>query len=325
VITYAITMTETTERNDSTNTTGMTETADTTNTSGTTDTTDTAAPSEAFQPLGNEVRTKVLRALLDDENGPRRRTFSELAEASGVDTTAGFAYHLRQLTNHYLRETDEGYTLTDAGVRIARAIASGAYTDSVDRDPVPIEDPCPFCDSSTLIAEATDNTVTVSCKTCEQTLLRLPFPPGGHHTHTDEEFPAALDRLYRHRVALMTAGSCPECGGASTASVEYAYPDDSNPDKKGERTQLHLDCTACGNTLRCPVTFAVLDHPAVVSFYHERGIDVRKRPIWNVGREWRETLLSDDPWCVRVSTEVDGDGLELLVGQDTTVIELSEF
>jgi transcription elongation factor Elf1 len=315
-------MTETTEKNDTTSatdTTEMTETADTT------DTIHTATPSEVFQPLGNEIRTKVLAALLDDERGPRDRTFSELAEESGADTTAGFAYHLRQLTDHYIHETDGGYTLTDAGVRIARAIESGAYTDSIDRDPVPIDDPCPICDEQTLVAEATDNTVTVNCKTCTQTLLRLPFPPGGHHTHTDEEFPAALDRLYRHRVALMTAGSCPECGGASTASVEYAYPDDIDPDQNGERAQLHLDCTACGYTLRCPVTFAVLDHPAVVSFYHERGIDMRERPIWNVGREWRETLLSDDPWCVRVSTEVKGDGLELLVGRDATVVDVSEF
>jgi hypothetical protein len=316
------TMTETTEKNDTTNpteTTEMTETADTT------DTIETASPSEAFQPLGNEVRTKVLEALLDDERSPRDRTFSELAEKSGADTTAGFAYHLRQLTDHYIHETDDGYTLTDAGVRIARAIESGAYTDSIDRDPVPIDDPCPICDEQMLVAEATDNTVTVNCKTCTQTLLRLPFPPGGHRTHSDDEFPAALDQLYRHRVALMTAGSCPECGGRATASVEYAYPDDIDPDQKGERTQLHLDCTACGYTLRCPVTLAVLDHPAVVSFYHERGIDVRERPIWNVGREWRETPLSDDPWCVRVSTEMKGDRLELLVGRDATVVNVSEF
>lgn len=317
-----------------TNTAEATDTTDTIETTETTDTTETAAPSDAFQPLGNEVRTKVLGALLDDEHGPRHRTFSELAEASGADTTAGFAYHLRQLTDRYIHESDEGYTLTDAGVRIARAIESGAYTDSVDRDPVPIDDPCPICDNTTLVAEATDNIVTVNCKTCTQTLLRLPFPPGGHRTHTDEEFPAALDQLYRHRVELMTSGSCPECGGRSTASVGYAYPEsnsdqvrdsDEEGDGDRDRTQLHLDCTACGYTLRCPVTFSVLDHPAVVSFYHERGIDVRERPIWNVGREWRETPLSDDPWCVRVSTEVKGDGLALLIGQDATVVDTSKF
>lgn len=298
---------------------------------------DTAAPSEAFQPLGNEIRTRILTALLDDERGPRSRTFSELAETSGADTTAGFAYHLRQLTDHYLRETSDGYTLTDAGVRIARAIASGAYTDSVDRDPVSIDDPCPFCDEDALVAAATDNTVTIDCQMCERTLLRLPFPPGGHRTHADEVFPAALDRLYRHRVALMTDGSCPECGGASTATVGYARADsnsdssdavshsDSRSDSTDKPAQLQLDCIGCGYTLNCPVTLAVLDHPAVVSFYHEQDVDIRERPIWNVGREWRETILSDDPWCVRVSTEVADEGLELLVGQDATVVSVSRF
>lgn len=283
---------------------------------------DTAAPSEAFQPLGNEVRTRVLAALLE-ENGPVTLPFSELAEASGTDTTAGFAYHLRQLTDHYLRETDDGYTLTDAGIRIARAIESGVYTESVDREPVEIEDACPFCEDHALLATATDNTVTVRCQACEREVLRLPFPPGGHRTHTDEAFPGALDRLYRHRVSLMTDGSCPECGGASTARVEYVDAEsDAAPEKR--RAQLSLDCAGCGYTLDCPVTLAVLNHPAVVSFYYEHDDDIRDRPIWNVGREWRETILSDDPWCVSVSTEIDGEELELLVGRDATVVSVFE-
>lgn len=276
---------------------------------------DTAAPSEAFQPLGNEVRTRVLAALLDSERGKTVKTFSELAEASGTDTTAGFAYHLRQLTDHYLRETENGYTLTDAGVRIARAIESGAYTHSVDRDPVAIDDPCPFCEEPTLVAAATDNTVTVRCQACERALLGLSFPPGGHRTHTDEAFPGALDRLYRHRVSLLTAGSCPECGGASSARVGYA-----DTETESNRAQLQLDCAGCGYALACPVTLAVLDHPEVVSFYHDHGEDIRDRPIWNVGREWRETILSDDPWCVRVSTELEGEEVALFVGRDATVI-----
>lgn len=284
--------------------------------------TETAAPSEAFQPLGNEIRTRILGALLE-ENGPVTLAFSELAEASGADTTAGFAYHLRQLTDHYLRETDDGYTLTDAGIRIARAIESGVYTESIDRDPINIEDPCPFCGEHALVATATDNTVTVRCQTCEEVVLRLPFPPSGHRTHTDEAFPGALDRLYRHRVSLMTDGSCPECGGASTAHVEYADTESETPSEK-RRAQLRLDCAGCGYTLNCPVTLAVLDHPAVVSFYYDHGEDIRERPIWNVGQEWRETILSDDPWCVSVSTEIDEEELELLVGRDATVVSVFE-
>ncbi|WP_254536850.1 helix-turn-helix domain-containing protein [Halomarina litorea] len=293
-------------------------------------------PSEAFAPLGNETRVRVLAALLSPEGeegvgnevAPRTRTFSELFEASGADTTAGFAYHLRQLTDHYLREVEGGYTFTDAGLRVARAIVSGAYTDSVDRDPVPVGDPCPFCDGETLVAGAADNTVAVSCTACERDVLSLSFPPGGHRSHDDDSLPAAFDRLHRHRVALMTRGSCPECGGASDSRVEYAreegdeMDDDADPSRP---VRLELECAACGYAMRCPVTLAVLDHPAVVSFYHDHSVDVRERPIWNVGPEWTEGVLSDDPWCVRVATELDGDGLELLVGADGSVVEYEEY
>ncbi len=294
-------------------------------------------PSEAFAPLGNEVRVRVLAALLAPEGEervvPRTKTFSELFEASGADTTAGFAYHLRQLTDHYLREVEDGYTFTDAGLRVARAIVSGAYTDSVDRDPVTVGDPCPFCGEETLEAGGSDNTVAVSCTACGRDVLSLSFPPGGHRTHDDEALPGAFDRLHRHRVALMTRGSCPECGGASRARVEYAdaggeggEAGSDGPESDDARpVRLALDCGACGYALRCPVTLAVLDHPAVVSFYHDRGVDVRDRPIWNVGSEWTEGVLSDDPWCVRVATELDGEGLALLVGADGSVVEYEEY
>ncbi|MFC7156222.1 ArsR family transcriptional regulator [Halomarina halobia] len=295
---------------------------------------DAPDPSEAFRPLGNEVRTRTLAALLEPEEGegagvaPATKTFSELFEASGAETTAGFAYHLRQLTDHYLQETDDGYTFTYAGLQVARAIVSGAYTESVDREPVEIPDPCPLCDEAGLHAAATDNTVSVSCHGCGRDVLALPFPPGGHRTNDDESLPAAFDRLHRHRVALLVGGTCPECGGRATARAEYA-------DREGDATdaadaadaatsprppRLHLACTACGYALRCPVTLAVFDHPAVVAFYYDHGIDLRERPIWNVGREWREAVLSADPWCVRVSTELEGETLELLVGRDGTVV-----
>ncbi|MFC6836837.1 DUF7351 domain-containing protein [Halomarina ordinaria] len=298
-------------------------------------------PSEAFRPLGNEVRTRVLASLLEPVGGgrdaadpdgdsagvaPTTKTFSELFEASGAETTAGFAYHLRQLTDHYLQETDDGYTFTYAGLQVARAIVSGAYTESVDRDPVALDDPCPLCAAADLHVAVTDNTVGVSCHACEADLLSLPFPPGGHRTHDDASLPGAFDRLHRSRVALLVAGTCPECGGTSSARVEYAdadavATDGAETERPASPVRLHLGCAACGYTLRCPVTLAVLDHPAVVSFYYDHALDVRERPIWNVGREWREAVLSDDPWCVRVSTELGNETLELLVGRDGTVVE----
>jgi len=73
--------------------------------------------------------------------------------------------------------------------------------------------------------------------------------------------------------------------------------------------------------MRCPVAVTLLSHPAVVAFYRDHGVDVRERPVWNVGAEWRERLVSTDPWCVVVSTCLDGACLFLYVAGDGSVVE----
>lgn len=287
-----------------------------------------AAPSDAFQVLGNETRMTVLQALVEsDEDGvvaPVSRTFSELYEATDEDTTAGFAYHLRQLTGHYVRKEDDEYRLTYAGIAVVRAIAAGTYTRSVDRGPIPLGDDCPLCGDAGLEATVVDNVMTVGCTACCREVLALPFPPGGHRTHDDADLPAAFDRHHRHRIALLADGVCPECGGAVDGRIVDARgePDDTPDGATAERPRAAFDCRACGARLRCPVALCVLDHPAVVSLYHEHGVDVRERPVWNVGAEWREAVLSTDPVCVRVSTRVGDDVLALFVGRDLTVVEV---
>ncbi|MFB6071598.1 MAG: hypothetical protein ABEJ88_01370 [Halobacterium sp.] len=88
------------------------------------------APSEAFQTLASEVRVAVLVALLRaEQDGGGARSFSALQERVGSDSSAGFAYHLRQLDGHFVRKTPDGYVLTDAGRRAAAAVVTGAFTD----------------------------------------------------------------------------------------------------------------------------------------------------------------------------------------------------
>ncbi|WP_135822532.1 DUF7351 domain-containing protein [Halostella litorea] len=273
---------------------------------------DPADADAAFETLGSEPRLRVLRALVDDDGRPTRRSFSELFEATAVDTTAGFAYHLRQLTDRYVRKVDEAYELTDAGRRVARAVAAGTYTESVDSDPVALDDDCPFCGDAALAATVADNVTTVACDACGRAVLELPFPPSGHDTHGDD-LPRAFDVHHRHRIAEFSAGVCPECGGAVEAETEAAG--DPGP------AVATFTCAACGARLRCPVTLTTLSHPAVVAFYHDHACDVRDRPLWNVGDEWRERVVSEDPWCVRVATRLDGEELALFVARDATVVE----
>ena len=291
--------------------------------------------SDAFEALGNEIRMGVLRALVDDSGervAGRTATFSELFEASPVDTTAGFAYHLRQLTDQFLRKTgedDDRYGLTYAGLQVARAIVAGTYTDRVSFDLIPTGDDCPLCRSGALHAACEDNYVTVACPDCAQAILTLPFPPGAHREDDAERLLAAFDRHHRHRLSSMSDGTCPECAAAMDAELAYVPeavtadladtdPSDAELDD-ARRAQVRLDCEQCGCRLHCPVTLAVLEHPAVVALFHDHGENVRDRPIWNVGDEWRERVVSDDPWCVRVSARLDEEVLDVFVAEDLTV------
>ena len=293
---------------------------------------ESAEPSDAFEALGNEVRMAVLRALVDDSGGEgdesgvsgRTMTFSELFEASPADTTAGFAYHLRQLTGLFLEKTgEEGdeYALTYAGLQVARAIVAGTYTDRVSFGPVPTGDDCPLCEPGDLAAVCEANYVTVACEDCGRGVLTLPFPPGARRDRDPESLLDAFDRHHRHRLSVMSDGVCPEC--AATMDAALAAPPDSVterlPDSEARRAQVRLDCRQCGCRLHAPVTLAVLEHPAVVSLFHDHGLNVRDRPIWNVGPEWTETVVSDDPWCVRVSAELDDEVLDLFVAADCSV------
>lgn len=93
------------------------------------------APSEAFQTLASEVRVAVLVALLAAERaGDEPLSFSRLQSAAGSDSSAGFAYHLRQLSGHFVRQCDSGYVLTPAGRRAAETVVAGTFTGGADRD-----------------------------------------------------------------------------------------------------------------------------------------------------------------------------------------------
>jgi len=273
------------------------------------------SPSDAFQALADDVRVAVLRAL--DADGPL--SFSALHAESGVETSAGFAYHLRQLDGLYVRQGDDDrYELTAAGRDAIRTVCAGTYTDSVERDPIELAEACPFCAETALVATVSDNVTEVACEGCSSPILGLSLPPSAYADRDPEALPDALDAYHRRRIASFDDGVCPDCGGAVGASVEpVTDTDEDDP----SRVQAAFDCEGCGASLRCPVALTVLDHPAVVSFYHDHCVDLSDRPLWNVGSEWSERLLSESPWCLAVSARLDDERLSLYVARDGTIAE----
>jgi len=83
------------------------------------------ASEDAFQALASDVRLAVLLVLLRADHAP---TFSELQSAVDSDSSAGFAYHLRQLDGRFVRKAGERYELTAADRRAAQAVLAGTFT-----------------------------------------------------------------------------------------------------------------------------------------------------------------------------------------------------
>lgn len=282
--------------------------------------TDAEEASAAFGALGNGTRVAALRALYANGECPTH-TFTELFEATEADTTAGFAYHLRQLTGQFVEKVEDEdanrYRLTDAGRRLARTVAAGTYTDSTDHDELDVVEPCPTCGADELYATGVDNVLTVACGACGRDLLALPFPPAGHD-RSGKDLLEAFDSYHRHRIAASADSTCPDCGGPVRRRVEI-LTDEPEASQDEARAIANFSCASCGYALTCPVALAVRSHAAVVARYERAGEDVRERPVWNIGEEWSERVLSTDPVCVEVATRIDGEFLALLVGRDLTV------
>lgn len=277
---------------------------------------DPAAGSEAFQALGHEARLAVLRTLAErGATDPSSAvSFTALFEATDVETSAGFAYHLRQIEDAYVRETDDGYVLTGAGRAVVRALAAGALTSDGGLDAVELEEACPYCDGGSLVATGRPPDVVVRCGRCDRTVLSLPAGPGRTGERPPEEALSSLEGHHRVRIPALREGTCPECGG----DVEYDF--DATTDDEGP-VRVSPRCGRCGYGVATPVAAALRDHPDVVSFYRDHGVDLRERPLWRVGTEWRERLLAEDPPRIAVTSAIEGDRLELLLDEDLTVEE----
>lgn len=301
-----------------------------------------ATASDAFQALAGDPRVAVIRALAAGTTG--RATFTELFEATDVDTTAGFAYHLRQLDDHYVRQVDSDsdaagdrdgpdddasrYELTAAGRRVARALDAGAYTRRIEDTTFPVPDPCPRCDAGRaavdddtvspessethpgtgLRGEVADDVASVRCEDCDHEPVTVPITPAVLEGESRADLSDTVDAIARRRLRSYADGVCPDCGGDAQGRIvaESSATGDASPSRTSFRARFA--CANCSATLSCPPSHVLLVQPAVVTAYHDHGVDVRDRPLWAVDDDWRTITLSTDPWCLWLALADPGDG-----------------
>lgn len=303
------------------------------------------SPDEAFALLGEETRLAILQALGDAE-GPL--SFSTLFERVDYDTTANFSYHLERLRGHFVRETEEGYALRQAGNRVVEAVLSGAVTRSPVVERTPVERPCQHCRAPTVEVEYVEEEVGVYCTRCRgqyggdgadegslpserERIGYLHLPPAGIPGRTPAEMLDAAEVWTTLQAQSLHRGVCPRCSAAVhdelTVCAEHD-PDDGICPRCDRRFAVHAHsrCTNCPFELGGAAIGHLHAHAEVLSFLFDHGIDPfsPSSPSVLLVADFEEELIATDPLEVRFTFTIEGDELVLSVDEELEVIEAVE-
>lgn len=292
-----------------------------------------ADPAAAFQLLGDDTRVAIVSALTESRReAPEDPTlsFSELRHQVGAPDSGRFNYHLDKLKGQFVEQTGEGYTLTYAGEQMAAAIVSGAYSTGVRFEPLDLGHGCPFCDTP-VTGEFEDGYVFVACENDHQ-LFSNGIPPGAAESRSMETVLSMAVRKFFGALLLAIDEVCPSCYGTMSTEIRDLDMGDIWDDETlstslaGETLwQYAATCEACGEQFNTPAGGVVLMHPAVVSFFWDYGLDLTTEYPWLfefIGDPGTSTLVSEDPFRLRVEVELDGDHCRLTIDGDGQVVDV---
>ena len=288
---------------------------------------ETVDPEEVYSILSDVNRIGILRALWEADG--HQASFSELRAAVGMRDSGKFNYHLGKLTSRFVRKTADGYELRTAGMHVIGAILAGGYTVSGSIEPIPIDDPCPQC-SSRLWFTYEDERVAVDCEECFFSTT-FPVPPGAFIGYELGELPEASMRYLRSKVCKLLAGFCSLCEGSMEISITSlgTYSEEPVPVELEGYPVVRFECNRCESTHQLGLNAVLLEHPAVISFYYDHGIDVRRVPIWHgdmlVFNEHEDTFgVHQEPASGTVTFHTEDEYLRLTVDESLEVIEVDK-
>ncbi len=275
------------------------------------------APAEAFSVVGNETRLSILEALRQADDRPVR--FSDLRETVEMRDSAQFNYHLQQLTDQFVVNTDDGYDLRYAGKKVVRAVIAGEFNQNPRWGPHELDADCVTCGGS-LVAVYEDECIAIDCPDCGHPHGEYPFPPGGLTDRDRDEVMRAFDQRVRHLHCLAADGVCPECSGKMTSHVEREGDCCIGSDIRVEHV-----CQQCGHSLCSAIGLVLLDQSDVVHFHREHGVDLNGTPYWEL--PWcvsdRDTEVhSTDPLSVTVTIELADERLAVTIDDELAVADV---
>ena len=305
---------------------------------------DGLSPDEAFAVLGDETRLTILQTL---GNADTPLAFSELRDRIGYNTTSNFNYHLAKLEGHFVRRTEDGYDLRQAGQRVVEAVLSGAVTDAPTLEATRIAVECPFCSASTAV-DYEQERVDMYCTKCSGifgsvatipqlsapgefgSLGHMSLPPAGLQGRTAADIlEAAWAWSYLEFIAR-GSGICPRCSARIEQSVTICENHDDTDDacdscSRNYAVHFHTSCTNCINDWSGIVPGLLLGNTEFQAFLTGHGINLTTpeamdRAMRTFGN-YDEEIISTDPFEARFTFTVDEDSLTLTVDDDLTVVD----
>lgn len=306
---------------------------------------------EAFELLGDETRLAILLALWEAQvphSAGKGVPFSDLRERVGVRDSGQFNYHLGKLEERFIKKSEDGYELRRSGRKLIQSIISGTGIEEPTLDPTEIDVPCPECGAPTAIAY--ENVYVYQlCTECpgfgdpgddhpSGVLVAWTFEPTGLSNRSAEEVFTASTIKNFARIVMRFEEICPDCSGPVEWSLDIC---EEHEDGSGQRCpncgrtdaiQVRETCTVCKSAGHGSPGIKVLFHPAVISFFYDRGVEVGFTGsldfedvigILALVEAFEEEVLSIDPPRIRVTVTHEGDELRLTLDQDMDVIEVS--
>lgn len=259
---------------------------------------------DAFSTLGHPLRLEIVTAL-HEHSGDSPLAFSSLYEQVDAEDTASFNYHRDRLVPHFVSKTADGYELTAAGERIARAVTAGTYTDAPRVEPFDLDGRCYRCGAAALRGSYEDERFRVDCLDCDGTVVAVAVPPSLVRGREAGAFADAFDRWARFQVEQARQGICPDCGGAVEPSVVENTHDTISFDHLAR-----FECTVCGRTVVTSFGALAAEESAVKAFHRRRGDSLESRPYWEIPQyvsAEHVDVVSRNPRLFRVTFVSDGD------------------
>lgn len=292
---------------------------------------DRLPPNEAFSALGTEARLDILQ-VLGEAMGPL--AFSELYERVDIRDSGQFSYHLDKLLGHFVRKTEQGYDLRQAGQRVVEAILSGAITETALLEPSSLEDPCPYCGTSIEVSYR-DERLLQQCPSCPGgvrggsvptgTLELGYFPPAGLMDRAPPELVVARNTWSVVEQVAMANDVCPRCAGHVEHSVQWceAHTDDGICGSCDRRQAVRIDsqCLNCPHDKAGTILRILLGEPDFRAFFERRGIDLFATEPAEGERivNYDEEILGTDPFEAQFTFTCRGDSIRFTVDDDLTL------